>query len=212
LNIDYLKNPQPIYKNILTQIITGLDGSGLISYRDGVFIAFSEKTEKTNFLRDILVPKCLGVDWNPIYINLTENETDPIYAIRAAITLKINRNINRKKDLNTDSVKLKHYRELAKEFLPSELHSHMTLSCALEILYELTEKMTVLIVDEVVSALTTDDGMSSQLALKSARDVLGTQSNRLRMVYADTNHEKLSYLVRDSQQAFYCSSLIVVPS
>ncbi|MCW8356443.1 hypothetical protein N5P32_11235 [Marinomonas pontica] len=107
---------------------------------------------------------------------------------------------------------MKRYRELAKEFLPSELHSHMILSCALEILYELTEKMTVLIVDEVVSALATDDGMSLLLALKSARDVLGTQSNSLRMVFADTDHEKLSYLVRDSQQAFYCSSLIVAPS
>lgn len=158
------------------------------------------------------MPKCLGVDWNPIYINLTENETDPSYAIRAAITLEINRNINRKKGGVTDSVKLKRYRQLVNELLPSELPSHLTLSCTLEILYELTEKMTVLIVDEVVSALATDDGISSLLALKSARDVLGTQSNRLRMVYADTDHEKLSYLVRDSQQAFYCSNLIVVPS
>lgn len=212
MNKNYLKNSQPIFKNLLTQIFTGLDGSGLISYRSGVFIFFSEKTEKTNFLLNDLVPKCLGVDWNPIYINLTENESDPDYAFRSSIALEINHNINKKNDVGTDSVKLKRYRELAKKFLPSELHSHMTLSCALEILYELTEKMTVLIVDEVVSALATDDGMSSLLALKSARDVLGTQSNRLRMVFADTNHEKLSYLVRDSQQAFYCSSLIVVPS
>lgn len=212
MNKDHFKKQQSNFNNLLTQITTGLDGSGLLSYRDGVFIAFSEKTEKTNFLRDVLVPKCLDFDWNPIYIKLKKNESDPSYTIRAVIALEINRNINRKKDLNTDSVKLKNYKEAAKKLLPAELHFHMTLSYALEILYELTEKMTVLIVDEVVSALATDDGMSSLLALKSARDVLGTQSNRLRMVFADTNNEKLSYLVRDSQQAFYCSSLIVAPS
>jgi hypothetical protein len=100
--------------------------------------------------------------------------------------------------VGTESVKLKHYREKANELLPSKLPSHLTLSCALKILNELNEKMTVLIVDEVVSGLATDDGMSSLLALKSARDVLGTKSNRLRMVFADTNHEKLSYQVRDS--------------
>lgn len=211
MNKDHFKKQQSNFNNILTQITTGLDGSGLLSYRDGVFIAFSEKTEKTKFLRNALMPKCLSFDWNPIYINLTENETDPSYAIRAAINLEINRNINRKQGEGTESVKFKRDREAAKEFLPSELHYHMTLSCALEILYELTEKMTVLIVDGAVHALATDDGMSSLLALKSARDVLGTQSNRLRMVFADTDHEKLCYLVRDSQQAFYCSSLIVAP-
>ena len=98
MNKDHFKKQQSNFNNLLTQITTGLDGSGLISYRDGVFIAFSEKTEKTNFLLNDLVPKCLGVDWNPIYIKLTENETDPSYAIRAAIILKINQNINKKKD------------------------------------------------------------------------------------------------------------------
>lgn len=210
MNKDDFKKHQSNFKNLLTQIIIGLDGSGLISYRSGVFIAFSEKTEKTIFLRDVLVPKCLGVDWNPIYIKLTENETDPSYAIRTAINLELNRNINRKQGVGTESVKLKRCREEENELLPSELPSHVTLSCALEILYELTEKMTILIVDGAVNALATDDGMSSLLALKSARDVLDTQSNRLRMVFADTDHEKLSYLVRDSHQAFYCSSLCVL--
>lgn len=193
-------------KQFLSNLMIGLNGTTLPCYREGVFIEISQE-EKSIFLQESLVPECIQQNWHPIYINLNLNDANPADIISSKLASEISCSLLNSKITNK-SIKLNRF-IIENETLSSpRLPSNMTISDALQVLHEITDTLIILIIDEISHILLTEAARSIMFSLKSARDFLTISKNGVRMVFADSDRDKLIYLTHSQQQAFYCTSLI----
>jgi hypothetical protein len=89
-----------------------------------------------------------------------------------------------------------------------------TLADAIQLLYQLSGKMVVLIIDEAQHALTSDAGMNAMFALKAARDRMNLSAEHedgLRLVFTGSNRDKLGNLVHKRTQPFFGAQITPFP-
>jgi hypothetical protein len=204
--------------SLASTIAEGLTGEGLHDYSSGLFLAAPRRTGKSTFLREDLVPQCLGMDWLPVYVDLwADREKDPADLINAAISAALvpyEKGI-RKLAKSAGIEKLNFLRTLSWDFTTPRLPAGSTLTQALQLLHSASQKMIVLIIDEAQHALTSEAGVNAMFALKAARDELNQGqehgSGALRLVLTGSNRDKLANLVLNKNQPFYGSSITPFP-
>lgn len=89
---------------------------------------------------------------------------------------------------------------------------NVSLAEALGALSKETKKMIVLIIDEAQHANTTENGINTMFALKSARDMLNTNDRHgFRLLATGSSQSRLSNMVNGKDQAFLNGWLMELP-
>lgn len=197
-------------------ILGGLDGTGLVDYSAGLFLAAPRRTGKSTFLRNDLAPAATQRGWEVVYVDLWANRAaDPGSLIDEAIVDALRYHEPRvKRWLKAAGV--------AEVWLKQTLHWKLhdqprpegtTLTQLLQALHEAVGKPVLLIVDESQHALNTDHGMNTMFALKAARDAmnLGPGSDGLRLIFTGSSRDKLASLVLSRDQPFFGNQVTPFP-
>ncbi len=197
-------------------ILDGLDGSGLIDYSAGLFLAAPRRTGKSTFLRNDLAPAATERGWEVVYVDLwTDRDADPGRLIDGAIVDALRRHEPRvKRWLKSAGIE----EVWLKQTLRWRLHDEprpegATLTQLLQALHQAVGKPVLLIVDEAQHALNTEHGMNSMFALKAARDAmnLGPESDGLRLIFTGSSRDKLATLVLNRDQPFFGNQVTPFP-
>ena len=193
-----------------------LQGKGIANARSGLFLAGPRRVGKSTFLRDELIPEALKRDWIPVYVDLWANRNAcPASLIAEAIKTTIatcKGRVNKLvKAVNLDKINI--MGTFILDFSKAGLPENMTLTDALRMLGQLTEKPVVLVIDEAQHALTTASGLNAMFAIKSARDQLNTnlENPSLMLVFTGSNRDKLAHLVLKKDQPFFGSDVTTFP-
>jgi hypothetical protein len=88
-----------------------------------------------------------------------------------------------------------------------------TLTKALTMLSDASEKPVTLIIDEAQHTQSTEEGRQALYALKAARDAMNASTGRgFRLLATGSSSDKLASLVEDKDQAFYQAPLMPLPT
>lgn len=193
-----------------------LEGKGIANARSGLFLAGPRRVGKSTFLTDELIPEAHKRDWTTVYVDLWSNKNaDPSLLIADAINSKIASyeglfsKLTKSVKLDIVSLKGAVQFDFSKRGLPDKL----TLTEALRILGKLAGKPILLIIDEAQHALTTENGLNTMFAIKSARDQLNVnlQKPSLMLTCTGSNRDKLAHLVLKKDQPFFGSDIASFP-
>jgi len=203
-------------KALAEELVRALAGETIADFSSGMFLAAPRRTGKSTFLKNDLIPECSVRGWLPVYVDLWDDrDADPADLISGAIAEALVEYESSAKKMakraGIDKVSL--LRTLSWDFSKPVLPAGTSLSKALEILHQVSEKMIVLIVDEAQHALNSERGINAMFALKAARDQLnqGGQGDRIRMVFTGSSRDKLANLVLKRDQPFYGASITPFP-
>lgn len=200
---------------LANQLCEALAGGGIIDARSGMFLAAPRRVGKSTFLREDLVPEILKRDWLPLYVDLWANkEANPdiliAEVIKSAIASFQGRITKAAKSVGLDKINLG---GIEFDLNMAGLPENITMSDALEKLYDACKSPIVLIVDEAQHALKTPAGLNLMFALKAARDHLN-RSNveaKLMLVFTGSHRDKLAHLVLKKDQPFFGASVTPFP-
>lgn len=207
----YYKRPQ-----LVSAYCDSLEGKGISNARSGLFLAGPRRIGKSIFLTDELIPEAESREWIVVYVDLWSNKSaDPAILIAEAIKAKI-ATFEKKfkkliKSVNLNKINL--FGTFTLDFSQKGLPDNITLADALSILHKLAEKPIVLIIDEAQHALTTESGLNTMFAIKSARDQLNKSQDAtsLMLVCTGSNRDKLTHLVIKKDQPFFGSQVTSFP-
>jgi hypothetical protein len=199
-----------------TSFCDSLEGKGIANARSGLFLVGPRRVGKSTFLKDDLIPEALQRGWVTVYVDLwADKHADCAQLIAEAIKVKIMEYKSRFTKLATavhlDKINL--MGTFALDFSKSGFPEQMTLTDALRILGELANKPVLLVIDEAQHALTTERGLNTMFAIKSARDQLNTplKAPSLMLVFTGSNRDKLSHLVLKKDQPFFGADVTPFP-
>ncbi|KKN96166.1 hypothetical protein LCGC14_0170960 [marine sediment metagenome] len=199
------------------QIVSALAGESLTDTSSGLFLALHRRTGKSTFLRKDLIPACENRGWLPVYVDLWANKQvspDVLISRALADALQAYDSVAKKalKAMNVQKVSI--LRTLNWDLTTGVLPEDATLADAIQLLYQLSGKMVVLIIDEAQHALTSDAGMNAMFALKAARDRMNLSAEHedgLRLVFTGSNRDKLGNLVHKRTQPFFGAQITPFP-
>ena len=193
-----------------------LAGKGIANARSGLFLAGPRRVGKSTFLTDELIPEAKNRGWVPVYVDLWANKNaNPEKLIAEAIKANLLHYEGKITKL-AKSVKLNQVNimgALVLDFSQPGFPENITLTDALRMLCNLSEKPVMLIIDEAQHALMTTDGLNAMFAIKSARDQLNTgdQNTSMMLVFTGSNRDKLAHLVLKKDQPFFGSDITTFP-
>lgn len=192
-----------------------LEGKGIANAASGLFLAGPRRVGKSTFLQENLIPEAQRRKWATVYVDLWSNKNvNPAYLITEAIKAAIAEQEGKIAKL-VKTVKLKKIQFMGTfvlDFTKPGLPENMTLADALRVLSEMTGKPVLLVIDEAQHALTTDEGLNSMFAIKSARDQLNTHNKTtLMLVFTGSNRDKLAHLALKKDQPFFGSDITSFP-
>lgn len=187
-----------------------LEGKGIVSATNGLFLAGPRGVGKSTFLMNDLIPEIVSRDKLPIYVDLwADKRLDPallvIEAIKAVVAQRASKLKKVARHISLNKIKLLGSVEL--DFSQPGLPDNITLAQLLGYLIKLTKKSVVLIIDEAQHALSSEDGLNSMLAIKSARD----QLPELMLVFTGSSRDKLAQLIIKKDQPFFGSDITEFP-
>lgn len=193
-----------------------LQGKGIANARSGLFLAGPRRVGKSTFLMEDLVPCAHKRNWICVYVDLWANKNaNPAGLLAEAIKTKIalyqSKIAKLAKAIKIDKINV--MGTFILDFSKSGFPDNMTLTDGLRVLSELSEKPIVLIIDEAQHALTTENGLNTMFAIKSARDQLNTnlETPSLMLVFTGSNRDKLTHLVLKKDQPFFGSDITSFP-
>lgn len=182
--------------------------------RNGLFLAGPRRTGKTEFLKNDLKQALEQRGLLVMYVDLWSDKARPpseliAKAVGDAYRSHLGKVAKAAMEVGLDQVTVGGMKiDLSKIGKVTGL----TLAEAFKLLHTQSKKRLVLIVDEAQHALTTDDGLTAMVALKSARDQLkdGGQSQLL-LVMSGSHKDKLARLVNSVAAPFWGSSVDNLP-
>lgn len=200
------------------EMIAALSGrTSLGDGPNGMFLAAPRRTGKTMFLKHDLMPQLTADGVIPIYVDLWEHRSeDPGVLIAAVIgrAARAHRSLLQKA---RDAVQTKkvNFGPVELEFDETKIGKvdGVSIADALIRLNTATEKPICLIVDEAQHALTSEGGINTMAALKSARDQMNRPGEvRLMLVMSGSDRDKLLRLVNSNAAPFYGSNITRMPT
>ena len=175
----------------------GLLDEGL---RSGLFLVGMRRTGKTTFLRNDLMPELKSRGAVVVYVDLwSDTRISPASLLHTAVRQSI-------ADLSNPLRRRSH------DDKPKD--GATTLAENLTLLVDQSRADVVLIVDEVIQAMQTDDGNHMLLAIKAARDAINTRSStpgHFLLVGSHSQHSILNDLTARQDQAFAGATVIPYP-
>lgn len=182
---------------------------------NGLFLAAPRRTGKSTFLLGDLAPELERRGIIVVYTDLwVDRKRDPATLIAEAIGIALKNHLGlvaraaRKSGL--ENVNIAGWLKIDTTKIGT-IHG-ATLTDALRALHEATRRPIALIVDEAQQALSSIDGESAMMALKSARDQMNRPGQtQLMLVMSGSDRDKLMRLVNTSAAPFYGSSIQTMP-
>jgi len=182
---------------------------------NGLFLAAPRRTGKSTFLQSDLRPELERLDIVVVYVDLwADQRRDPADLIADALTRAVTDNLGivakTAKSAGLESVSLAGWLKVDTTRIGKP--DGPTLTDALRMLCEMTQKQVALIIDEAQHALTSVAGESTMTALKAARDSLNSPNRaRLLLVMSGSDRDKLLRLVNTNGAPFYGSTVQRMP-
>lgn len=197
-------------------IATAMQGETLFGDApNGLFLAAPRRTGKSTFLQSDLKPELESRAVVVVYVDLwADQKRDPGDLIAAAIAKVVSQNLGlvarTAKAAGLESVNLAGWLKVDTTRIGKP--DGVTLTDALAMLHEMTNRPVALIVDEAQHALTSVAGENAMAALKAARDRLNTpDSVRLMLVMSGSDRDKLMRLVNTNGAPFFGSQVQRMP-
>lgn len=179
----------------------------------GLFLSAPRRTGKSKFLIHDVIPLLEDRGALVIYSDLwSDRSKDPSEMIASAVQAKI---------LEQQNLFQRSVRSVTKVSIPFlgsidvsqvGIGKNVSLAEALGALSKETQEMIVLIIDEAQHANTTENGINTMFALKSARDMLNTNDQHgFRLLATGSSQSRLSNMVNGKDQAFLNGWLMELP-
>ncbi len=188
------------------QVASLLNPDPLIGESAGLFLAAPRRTGKSTFLRRDLTPLLEQQSKYVLYVDLwADRSTDPGKLITACLARALEDNApliaKLRRALPVTSMGALGFSVNLKSLGTWE----GTISDALLLLCEATERDVVLIIDEAQQSLATEAGRNAMFALKAARDAVNQSGlpTRLYLVMTGSHRDKLAALIHDQQAPFF---------
>lgn len=202
--------------DLANQIADGLSVSGLADFRPSLFLFSPPSTGKSTFLRTDLIPACEARGWLPVYVDLmSDQNVDPAELMRRAIGKALMSYAGRVAALAKVAgiERLAIVDDVNWDLTNPRLQANASYKQGLELLHRASDKLVVLIVDEVQQALTSSPGIYAMYALKAARDALKQVDGRngLRLVFTCSSHDKLVKMVLKDKEPLFGSRITALP-
>ena len=202
--------------NLAKAYCDSLEGRGIANATSGLFLAGPRRVGKTTFLIEDLIPEAQARDWLPVYVDLWANKlTDPSLLIIEAVKTSIAAHKSKLSKLakRVQLQKISILKTVELDFSQPGLPDNITLTDLLNDLIRLSGKPVLLIIDEAQHALTTQQGINTMFAIKSARDQINTSDKapKLMLVLTGSNRDKLAQLVIKKEQPFFGSDVTAFP-
>lgn len=193
-----------------------LMGNGIANATTGLFLAGPRRVGKTTFLIEDLIPEAEKRHWITVYVDLWSDKLcDPALLIAEAIKTSIAAHKSKVHQLakKIRLSKINVLKTIELDFSKPGLPHNITITDLLHHLISLTKKPIMLVVDEAQHALTTEQGVNTMFAIKSARDQINhsSQSPQLMLVLTGSNRDKLAQLVIKKNQPFFGSVITAFP-
>lgn len=202
-------------KNLAEAYCDSLVGKGIVDATSGLFLAGPRRVGKSTFLIEDLIPEAQDRQWLPVYVDLWSNKiTDPALLITEAIKAKLTEHKSKfSRFAEKTALQIKILKILEFDFSKPGLPDNLTMADFLSDLVQLSEKPVLLIIDEAQHALSTEQGINTMFAIKSARDQinLALKSPNLMLVLTGSNRDKLAQLVIKKDQPFFGSEITAFP-
>lgn len=183
-----------------------LDPDPFFGEMSGLFLAAPRRTGKSTFLRRDLKPLLEEQGKIVLYVDLwSDRDGNPGQLITGAITSGLQAHDGAiakfRRGAPFTAIGAFGFRIDLKASGPWE----GTISDALSLLVEATERDVVLIVDEAQHSLVTKEGTNAMFALKAARDAINQSDlpGKLYLVMTGSHRDKLTALVHDHQAPFF---------
>jgi len=202
-------------------MVRALQGDGLFGDdHNGMFLAAPRRTGKTTFLRKDLQPALEAVGAVVVYVDLwADQNRDPAELIARAIGQAMEAYRSKiqliAQRLGIQGLGVGGWISLDfdnDETSPADARSGLTLPDALRILHQASESPIALIVDEGQQALTSKEGESLMIALKSSRDQLNDpDQTHLMIIMSGSDRDKLLRLTNSQAAPFYGSQITNMP-
>lgn len=194
-----------------------LAGKGIADARSGLFLAGPRRVGKTTFLQEELIPEAEKQGWVPIYVDLwSKKNINPSNLIEEAVKEKIafyeGKLAKLAKGMRLEKIKI--MGTFVIDFTQPGFPENITLAQVLHTLHKLAGKPIFLVIDEAQHALTTDEGLNTLFAIKSARDQMNVGLEKipsLMLVFTGSNRDKLGNLLLKKSQPFFGSEIITFP-
>lgn len=182
---------------------------------NGLFLAAPRRTGKTTFLRNELRPALERTGRVVTYVDLWEDKSrNPGDLIADAIAAELQKHLGivakTAKASGLDEVNIAGWLKIDTKKIGKV--DGTTLYDALRALCDMARKPVVLIIDEAQHSLTSAEGETAMMALKSARDQLNTPGEtRLLLVMSGSDRDKLLRLVNSNAAPFFGSAITRMP-
>ena len=182
---------------------------------NGLFLAAPRRTGKSTYFQSDLAPELARRGIAVVYVDLWADQTrDPGSLIAESIGKVINAHLGwvarAEKSTHLESINV--IGALKMDTSKIGKPDGATLSDALEVLVEISNKSVALIVDEAQHALTSVAGETAVAALKAARDRLNSPGQvRLMLVMSVSDRDKLLRLVNTNGAPFLRSCALSIP-
>lgn len=175
----------------------GLLDEGL---RSGLFLVGARRTGKTTFLRNDLIPELKSCGAVVVYVDLwSDTHASPASLLHTAVRQSI-------ADLSNP------LRRRHQEHKPEE--GPKTLADNLTLLVDHSRADVVLIVDEIIQAIQSNEGNHMLLAIKAARDAINTRSGtpgHFLLVGSHSQSTMLNDLTNQQDHAFAGATVLPYP-
>lgn len=202
-------------KALAQAVTTSLQGKTLLGDApNGLFLAAPRRTGKTTFLQMDLRPALELAGVVVVYVDLwAHDDQDPGILIAKAIAHELRKHLGivarTAQSAGLQKVKVG---GLEMDIAKIGQVEGLTLSEALQLLIETSEKPVALIIDEAQQALTSTAGATAMKALKSARDQINRPGRvQLMLVMSGSDRDKLMLLVNSSAAPFFGSQVQSLP-
>ena len=197
------------------ELVQALRGRSFLGdAHNGLFLAAPRRTGKSTFLQADLTPALQAEGVVVVYVDLwADTRRDPGALIAEAIGRELQEHLGivarAAKSAGLDKVKMG-----GLEVDTSRIGKidGLTLTEALRLLHETARQPVALIIDEAQHALTSDEGETAMMALKSARDQINRPGAvNLMLVMSGSDRDKLLRLVNSGGAPFYGSQVQNMP-
>jgi hypothetical protein len=184
---------------------------------NGLFLAAPRRTGKSDFLQQDLVPALINAGIFVTYVDLwSQSKMPPTELVAAKLAQDVQKTLGwvakagKSSGLATFEIPGS---GMKFDFSKVGKTDGMTLHQVLAMLKEQTGKRIALIIDEAQHALTSADGETMMMALKSARDQMKeVDGSGLLLVMSGSHRDKLLRLVNTSAAPFWGSEVRPLPT
>jgi hypothetical protein len=179
--------------------------------KSGLFVSAARRTGKSTFIREDLMPEIKKHGCEVIYVDLwSDRASDPGDLILRALQAHIDANASvisklvKKTGVDTVGGYGFHLSFSSKD-------SGATILEGLSALSDAKKSLIILIIDEAQHALSSERGVNTFFALKSARDELNSSAHfGFRLIATGSNRDKLAVLVNNKDHAFFGAPLVTL--